>query len=395
MGSWPLNPRGALLTTALYAAALVASHLAGFRMSIPWNYHQLLDAKWLLSAPLLSLLYMHGQPPGLNLLFWVILTAGELTDLAPEIVAKSIFVLGGWGAALLTYSLVRALSRLTSWAVGSVAVLLANPAFHVFGNMFFYPFLVHTLLLLVVWTAWRYLDEGSWRLYPLVLTLAAICLTRILYHPLWAIGVLTLVVVARAWVVGPDRAAARSVWRQAILPTVLLFGLLTAWPLKNHFVLGHFLYPSWTGFNLANTLRIDESPEFTSFVRQGRVSPRMRQRLRDLADQYPEAVRPMLLRPTKSDGSRNYNHLVVLLTNDDLTRRAIRWRLQNPRTWASKFIGQYWSWTRVTFVQPYGDNIRGPDGATACGSPPWDSFSFSWPTRSTVSVRSVARVRES
>ena len=57
-----------VLATGLYAAALVAGHLAGFRMRVPWGNYQLLDAEWLLSAPGLSLLYMHSQPPGLNVL---------------------------------------------------------------------------------------------------------------------------------------------------------------------------------------------------------------------------------------------------------------------------------------------------------------------------------------
>ena len=352
-----------VLATGLYAAALVAGHLAGFRMRVPWGYYQLLDAEWLLSAPGLSLLYMHSQPPGLNVLLWAVLTTSELTGHAPEIVAKSVFVVVGWAAVLLTYWLVRAQSGPVSWAVVAVLALLANPAFQFFGNLFFYPFLVHTLLLLVVWTAWRYLDAGSWRLYPLVLTLAAVCLTRVLYHPLWAIAVLTFAVAARTWVVGSDCGGARLAWRQAVVPAVLLLGLLTAWPLKNYLLFGHFINTSWTGFNLANTLPIDANPEFTSFVRSDTVSPEMNQRLEDLAWQYPEAIRSNLLSPRKSDGSKNYNHLVVLLTNDDLRARAIQWRLRNPATWASKFIGQYWSWTRATFVDPYSGEIRGPDKA--------------------------------
>ena len=292
---------------------------------------------------------------------WAVLTTSELTGHAPEIVAKSVFVVVGWAAVLLTYWLVRAQSGPVSWAVVAVLALLANPAFQFFGNLFFYPFLVHTLLLLVVWTAWRYLDAGSWRLYPLVLTLAAVCLTRVVYHPLWAIAVLTFAVAARTWVVGSDCGGARLAWRQAVVPAVLLLALLTAWPLKNYLLFGHFINTSWTGFNLANTLPIDANPEFTSFVRSDTVSPEMNQRLEDLAWQYPEAIRSNLLSPRKSDGSKNYNHLVVLLTNDDLRARAIQWRLRNPATWASKFIGQYWSWTRATFVHPYSGEIRGPD----------------------------------
>ena len=82
-----------------------------------------------------------------------------------------------------------------------------------------------------------------------------------------------------------------------------------------------------------------QDPELDRYIGSGRVSPHTARRLRRTTQGYSEAARKLLVKPTKSDGSPNWNHLLFLWTNQDITRRATAWRLGHIRLWLARGIG--------------------------------------------------------
>jgi len=226
-----------------------------------------------------------------------------------------------------------------------------------FANLLFYTFMLHLLLLALLWLAWRFLEERKPKhLYGFAIIAATASLTRNLYHPAWAVLAFLLVTLAAGWLHGW-----KGTLRGQIGPAALLVLLLVAWPLKNYLVFDHFIYSSWSGYNLRIQLPVAQDPELDRYIGTGRVSPHTARRLRRATRGYSEAARQLLVKPRKSDGSPNWNHLLFLWTNQDITRRATAWRLSHIRLWLAQGIGQYWMFTRATYTESYQGGIRGPE----------------------------------
>jgi hypothetical protein len=349
--------RGILITALLYLSAAAAAHLVGFRMEIPWGYVQFLDARMVSEHPAASLWYMHNQPPGLMAALALVMNASRLLDASPENVAKLLFLAGGLLAVCLLFVMLLRLTASRTASLAGVAVLLASPGYYLFANLFFYTFLLHVLLLALLWLAWRFLEERNPKhLYGFAIVVAATSLTRNLYHPFWAVLVFSLLVLSAGWLHGWRRAL-----RLQIGPAAVLLLILLSWPLKNYLVFGQFIYSSWSGYNLRIQLPVAQDPELDRYIGTGRVSPATARRLRRATRGYSKAGRELLTKPRKSDGSPNWNHLLFLWTNQDITRRATAWRLSHIRLWLAKGIGQYWMFTRATFTESYEGGIRGPE----------------------------------
>ena len=54
----------------------------------------------------------------------------------------------------------------------------------------------------------------------------------------------------------------------------------------------------------------------------------------------------------------NPNHLMFLLENRELSRRAVRWRLENPEKWLASARRFYVHYTHLSSVNPYGSGGR-------------------------------------
>jgi len=346
-----------LLITLLYLSMFAAAHLVGFRMEIPWGYVQLLDSRLVSQHPAASLWYLHNQPPGFIAVFALVMNASRVLGASPESVAKLLFLAVGLLGAWLLFQMLFKLTDSRIAALAGVAVLLASPGYHLFANFFLYTFLLHPLLLALPWLAWRFLEERKQaHLYGFAIVAAATSLTRSLYHPLWAVLVFSLLVVSAGRLHGW-----RGMLRVQIGPAAVLVLLLLAWPLKNQLVFGHFVYASLSGYNLRIQLPVGHDPELDLYIATGRVAPQTARQLRRATRGYSEAGRKLLLNPRKSDGSANWNHLLFLWTSQDISRRAIAWRLSHVRLWLARGIAQYWMFTRATYTESYEGGIRGPE----------------------------------
>jgi hypothetical protein len=65
-----------VIPVGLWLVAFVVARAAGFAMTMPWIFYQVLDAPVLAEHPLASLCYLHSQPPVLNALVAACLTDG-------------------------------------------------------------------------------------------------------------------------------------------------------------------------------------------------------------------------------------------------------------------------------------------------------------------------------
>ena len=345
------------IPVGLFLVGLAIARAHGFAMDVPWGFFQLLDVGTLAGHPVASLCYLHTQPPGLNLLLGLVLAASRLTGATPATIAGWLFVACGLVAAIVLWRTLRALTESATLATIGLAAALADPGYYVFEHLFFYEFLLHTALVLLLAATAGYLARGGrWRLSAVVALLAAITLTRTLYHPFWACGLLVVVVLLRARLDG----GARSV-RQGAVAVAVLVVLLGAWPLKNWIVFGRPFYSSTTAYNLARLVP-GCPPSITSPpLLDAAASP-------DVAAVVTRAERmcgpeglELLTAPTKRDGSPNWNHAMLLVVAPERTRCGVAWRREHPLDWLARAAGLYALWTRPTFVHPYSsDQIIGP-----------------------------------
>ena len=102
--------REAQMALAGYGLTIVISLLCGYRMTIPYGYYQLLGADHLRERLLESLLYLHAQPPLLNLALGAALKTSHELGISPEgVLLAGHIALGGvgvWGFARLSQRLV-------------------------------------------------------------------------------------------------------------------------------------------------------------------------------------------------------------------------------------------------------------------------------------------------
>lgn len=355
---------GVALIAGTYAGFAGAAHLVGFRMRIPWGYFQLLDGRTLLAHPLGSLCYLHSQPPGLNTLLAIVLRVAAALAVPAEQVAAAFFLGLGFLGTL-------ALAHVTKVVTGSrlvvalaVVAMLADPGFHVYGHLFFYEFLDYAVVFLLLAVTARYLAHGRRaEVVAVAVVTAALPLIRTLFHPLWAVGYCALVIALRRRL-APD---ARE-WRaHGVLAAAVLLPILFAWPLKNLLVYGRFTTASMTGVSLSRAVPGCGSLLLNTFLGTGVAPDNVLQLAAGASTMCGSAAQSVATSPTKSGGSRNWNHVAFLAAAPELTRCGTAWRLGNPVAWLSKAAGQYVMWTRPTFVHPYDGKLVGPADARWIG----------------------------
>lgn len=341
----------------LFAAAALAAHAVGFRMEIPWTHFQILDRWALLEDPLGALWLLHTQPPALNALLALCLRLAAAIGGAPESWLGGVYLALGLTQAILFHDLVRRASGSAGWAAVATAALVAEPAFHFYGHHGWYPFLVRTEVVALGWATMRLFESGSRRFLSIALALAVLLpLTRALFHPAWSLAF----AAALLWTWHrrfPERAGGARGW---LVPAVLFLGALSLWPLKNALVFGRFTYSTLTGVNLARITDVDQR-EWLAYQGQGRIPPQVERHCEQFERRYGPRRAAVVTATAKSDGSRNWNHLMVLHSGPDLTRRSLRWRFEHPGRWMLYGAVQYFMWARAAHVLSYKGTVRGPD----------------------------------
>lgn len=344
------------IVTALYAAAVMAARGMGFRMTIPWDFYQLLDARALREHPFGSLCLMHHQPPGLNTLLAGILTVADRVGCTPEALVTVLFLVLGLVAAIVSYRLVLGLTDSRVLAAFAVGFLLTDPAYHAFANLFFYEFLLYALHLLLLAAALDYLVHGR-RLLLVGLLACAITLTRTLFHPIWTVTLCAFVVLMRRW---SSPAAGAVDARRALALSALVAVTIALWPLKNRIVFGRTFYATMSSYSLARGLPGCGSRELNSYLVTGAVAPGAAALAARPLERCGDAASGVILSTVKADGSRNWNHLVFLAVAEGFDRCSAAWRMDHPREWLQRAAGQYAMWMRGGYVNSYDQHVSGP-----------------------------------
>jgi len=352
------HPRLARLATALAIYIPYECALRGLRMPMVlyWGKMQLLDPVYLAARPFDSLLYLHAQPPVLNTLALIVLHGSHLTGLSETAVANGLFAALSFGCfyALLRVAQLATGSRIAAAACG--ALLLLNPAFAFYRHRLLYEIPALLAVLLVSWSWLAFVRHGR-RVHgvALALSLGLLCLTKSLFHPLFALLVALLALAARRAVSGGGWI---ELFRGHAAAVALGVALVLLWPAKNWLVFDHFVSSSWLGFNLTVRTPAESYAPFREFVDEGKIDPSLQARIDAFegvrAGDDLSVVRD-LKKPTYPKIA-NWNHLAVLYTSGELARRGMEWRLEHPVEWLAMTTGRYFMTMRPSFIYPYSAN---------------------------------------
>ena len=236
---WRHGHRVGRLVVVLVVAAVVAevarvgAGVDGNELAGSW---QLIDRHVLETDPVRSIWYLHTQPPLHNAVIGAVLRS-------PVPAEGTLFVLYA-GCLLVTGLLVHDLGLrwgLPSWVAAAVAaVAVADPALLATIRTVGYEVPIAMMLVVLVWLLDRHVASPTDRLALEITGVAtALVLTRSLFHPLWLVATLGVVLVARR----PSRRATVAI---IAVPLALVGGVVV----KNAAIVDSASLSSWSGFNL-------------------------------------------------------------------------------------------------------------------------------------------------
>jgi hypothetical protein len=321
-----------ILLTAFLLSRLVAA-AAGLRFDATplGTYFQFLDPEFLRHDLLRSLYYLHMQPPLFNLALGLGLKAfPESYPLVFQLVYLALGLALNAGLFLLLMRL--GISGAVSLAL--TLLFMCSPASLVYENWLFYSYPLAAWLCLSAFFLHRLLSAPSgFRAFLFFATLAAVVLTRSLFHPAW----LLLWVALLLAVLKPHR---KTLALAALVPVLLVVG----WQAKNAALFGSFSGSTWFGFSFSRvtTFALPEE-ERRGWVAAGRLSelalirPFSPLRCYPARGPRPDEPVPALDREVTSTGKANYNHREYIRLSGLYARDAWRVLRDRPETLCSSF----------------------------------------------------------
>jgi hypothetical protein len=315
-----LRWRDALTVAILYAASHVLYGILGVRFdagTFP-HYMQFIDQNLLSDRLIESLWYYHANPPLLNLFVGIGL---KLFGAAATGFFSLAFHVLGVAAALSVYALTLALSRSSIAAALATGLMVFSPSFVLYENWLMYSFPAAGLLVLSAAALHRYVATRSTRwAVGFFSLLAALLLTRSLFHLAWLVMV-ALLLTAALW---PWR-------RQVLLAAAVPILVVALWYGKNYYLFGTFSSSTWFGLGFSNisTLAVTRA-ELEPLIERGELSQFA------LISRYHEMDRlftSQQLEPTgiavldqvrKSSGEYNFNNQQLLAINRYYTADGIK-----------------------------------------------------------------------
>ncbi|MCU1354464.1 MAG: hypothetical protein JWM05_3673 [Acidimicrobiales bacterium] len=254
--------RWTLLVVAGFAVSRLAYAALGvrFRWAHAVAYWQFIDRPILRDHLAQSLWYDHLQPPGLNLLWGVAL---KISYDHPERVLWPVFLAVGLATALVLQRLLVELGVSARTAAIVAVVWVAMPTSVLVESYLLYTPLEILALLVCAWLLIRVVRSGRGRdLGALFAVAGALALTRTLFHLVWLLGLLALVVVVR-----------RDRWRAVLAAAAIPLLLVVGWYVKNLVLFDTFGTSTWLGVNLSRVTVAQLAPaERRRLVADGSLS---------------------------------------------------------------------------------------------------------------------------
>jgi hypothetical protein len=294
---------------SVFAISRAAYYAAGVRFDItPLDkFFQIADPLLLKTRLFETLLYLHTQPPGFNLMIGVAL------KLFPSSYAAALWVIYlGCGLSLCftLFRLMRLLGVRSTVAATLTAIFLASPGVVLFENFLMYEYPMMALLCAsAVLLEWLLRQPGRWPAAAFFGTLAALMYLRALFHLGWFL----LIAAAVLWLVRRNR-------RQVFAVSAVAFCFVVALYVKNAVIIGAFTSSTWLGFN-AETITTHQltDGEHERLIAEGFLSPVGRRStydpLSNFRDVLPPAAPtgiPVLDQTHDSTGRINYNNIAYL-----------------------------------------------------------------------------------
>ena len=329
----------------------------GYSLRPVYAGYQFVPATELFDAPIGSVWDLHIQPPVWNLVVGV---AGGWSPLDADLTLQFVTLALGAGLAAALCALLVARGAPARWAVGltAVATLNAQVMLHAFEPR--YDLAVATLTCLLVWTTAR--PVGSrWVVVAPVVVATMLSATRALYHPLWLVGVVALVLVAH-------RRSLRTADIAVVVAVPLL--VLGGWALKNQVVVERPEVSTMTGMNLLRSVSpATDEGTLEELTDEGEISSIWRVGLARWALDGPcraadRSGSPVLASPTRTLPERyrsgvfddglvpNYNARCFLDAYDQATSDAATIIRRYPGAWVR---GRLWAannWFGLPEVDP-------------------------------------------
>lgn len=307
----------------------------------PLDYFwQVLDPTLLRGDLIGSLLHLHSQPPGFNLLLGLVLKTGAPPAIAFALLYHAVGLASCIGLFLLLERL-----GMDGLRAGVVAALFtASPTAVVYEHWLFYTHLAEALLIGGALAAHALVVRQRPRdALALSLAVAALACTRSLFHLVWALAIVagTLVLARRARPglrMGPLVGAAA--------PALLLVLALYA---KNAVLFGSPASSTWLGMSLAKLTTWRLEPALRErWVEEGILSPAARVRPFSPLSSYPRELvagpargHPALDRIVKPGNYTNFNHGAYLRLNRLYLQDALTVLRRSPQTWL-RSMGLAW-----------------------------------------------------
>jgi len=299
---------GALLLLAgVHVASRIAFWIDGVRFdasTLPW-FWQFLDPAWLRTDLLRSLWYLHAQPPLFNAFLGIVLKLGGDAWVFP-----SIYLAAGLALVGALYAVLRRLG-IDRWPAFAVALAYdLSPTAVLYENLLFYTEFEALALIAAALFLHRLCEGRRTRDAALFFaSIAALALTRSLFHLIWFASCTALAVAA-------TRPLQRGFLVCCAVASIAVVGLYA----KNAWVFGAPSASSWFGMSLAGlTQRCWPAQELEPLIARGTVSPLIAIAPFSPLERYPEAMRPRSLPDVpslsadrKASGEPNYNHLAYL-----------------------------------------------------------------------------------
>ncbi len=252
-----------------------------------------------------SLFYQHSQPPLFNaFLGGVLKVAGA--SAAP--VFQALFLAMGFALYATCFAVMRRLAISRSVAFVAASVFAVSPSYILYESWLHYTLPLALLVALAALGLARLLERRDLPSALLFfLSVGMLCMTHGIFHLVYLIGCVVLLLVRR-------NIPKRVVLAGALLPVLLLVTIYV----KNAVVFGQFGTSTWMGMNVA--LRRVEAlpmPERERLVRDAAISPVSLVTPFDPLERFPRrfsavperfAHVPALANARKADGNPNLNH---------------------------------------------------------------------------------------
>ncbi len=283
-----------------------------------YDYWQMIDPLLLRTDLWRSMLYLHSQPPMLNLFTGIVL---QSFPSASQSVFHAVYFLAGLVLAWSVYRIGLAL-ELPAWLSLTAPMLFAiSPPVVLNEHWLFYTYPVAAALTLAGVALHRFVhtQKFGWGLLFFSL-LAYTALSWSLFHLVWLVAITAILLF-----VFSNR---KMVFLAALIPMTLVVG----WYGKNYILYGAFTSSTWAGMNLSNATTYRLSPQETlRMIESGGLSPFAQYPSFSSPDTYlnllpntPATGIPLLDMTKKSTGRVNFHHRVYVEASKYYMQDALR-----------------------------------------------------------------------